>query len=207
MFFGDKKSCYAKHLDALAQYPVWTIDQIKEFLHLDFDTVQKFVDVRWLYKFNVGRCTFYSCNNKKFTNQAIIKSIMMIDANYYFLDYSRYAEWLSYGSTLENKSLIARGVRHFGYMGSPYDINLYQIYVAQHLTQKEYPKLAQMLISIHDESNSERIHVYIITRDGNIEEFEEYLDDYSQLVGYRMSGYIKYQIGRVSRPCFDYLKL
>lgn len=83
MTFEDRKKIYTEHLDALSEFPVWTIDQIKEFLHLDFDTVQKFVAAKWLYKFNVGRCTFYSCNNKKFTNQAIIKSVMMIDTHYY----------------------------------------------------------------------------------------------------------------------------
>lgn len=77
MAFEDRKKIYTEHLDALSEFPVWTIDQIKEFLHLDFDTVQKFVAAKWLYKFNVGRCTFYSCNNKKFTNQAIIKSVIV----------------------------------------------------------------------------------------------------------------------------------
>ena len=128
MAFEDRKKIYTEHLETLSEFPVWTIDQIKQFLHLDFDTVQKFVAAKWLYKFNVGRCTFYSCNNKKFTNQAIIKSIMMIDTHYY-VDYSQYEEWLRYGSTLENKSLLARGVRHIGYMDNSYHTNIQVIFV------------------------------------------------------------------------------
>ena len=206
MTFEDRKKIYTEHLDALSEFPIWTIDQIKEFLHLDFDTVQKFVAAKWLYKFNVGRCTFYSCNNKKFTNQAIIKSVMMIDTHYY-INYSKYDEWLRYGSTLENKSLRARGVKHIGYMDNSYHTNLYQVFVSQRLTPKEYPKLAKLLIDIHNESDSDRIHVFIITRDGNTQEFEDFLEEYPQLVCYRVGQYIEYQIACISRPHFDYLKL
>ena len=206
MTFENRKKIYTEHLEILSEFPVWTIDQIKQFLHLDFDTVQKFVAAKWLYKFNVGRCTFYSCNNKKFTNQAIIKSIMMIDTHYY-VDYSQYEEWLRYGSTLENKSLLARGVRHIGYMDNSYHTNIYQVFVPQHLTPKEYPKLAKLLIDIHNESDSDRIHVFIITRDGDLQEFKDYLEEYPQLVCYRVGGYIEYQVGCVPRPHFDYLKL
>ena len=206
MNFENKREKYAQRLERLAAFPVWTLEQIREHLHLDFDTIQKFVDVGWLYKFNVGRCTFYSCNNKKFTNQAIIKSVMMIDANYY-LDYSKYDKWLRYGSTLENKSLLARGVRHIGYMDNSYHTNIYQVFVPQHLTPKEYPKLAKLLIDIHNESDSDRIHVFIITRDGDLQEFNDYLEEYPQLVCYRVGGYIEYQVGCVPRPHFEYLKL
>ena len=181
MTFEQRKLQYAGHLAEIENFPVWTFEQMKQFLHLDFDTVQKFVAAKWLYKFNVGRCTFYSCNNKKFTNQAIIKSIMMIDAHYY-VDYSQYDEWLRYGSTLENKSLLARGVRHIGYMDNSYHTNIYQVFVPQRLTPKEYPKLAKLLIDIHNESDSDRIHVFIITRDGDLQEFKDYLEEYPQLV-------------------------
>ena len=206
MTFDERKILYIGRLEELDSFPVWTFDQIKQFLHLDFDTVQKFVAAKWLYKFNVGRCTFYSCNNKKFTNQAIIKSVMMIDANYY-LDYSKYDEWLRYGSTLENKSLLARGVRHIGYMDNSYHTNIYQVFVPQHLTPKEYPKLAKLLIDIHNESDSDRIHVFIVARDGNIQEFRDFLEEHPQLVAYKMGGYIESQVACFPRPHFDYLKL
>ena len=206
MTFEERKLQYAGHLAEIENFPVWTFEQMKQFLHLDFDTVQKFVAAKWLYKFNVGRCTFYSCNNKKFTNQAIIKSVMMIDANYY-LDYSKYDKWLRYGSTLENKSLLARGVRHIGYMDNSYHTNIYQVFVPQHLTPKEYPKLAKLLIDIHNESDSDRIHVFIVSRDGNIQEFRDFLEEHPQLVAYRMGGYIEPQVVCFPRPHFDYLKL
>lgn len=125
----------------------------------------------------------------------------------YYLDYSQYNEWLRYGSTLENKSLLARGVKHLGYMDNSYHTNVYQVFVPQHLTPKEYPKLAKLLIDIHNESDSDRIHVYIVIRDGNIEEFRDYLEEYPQLVCYRVGGYIEWQVGDFSRPHFDYLKL
>ena len=206
MIFDERKILYMGRLEELESFPVWTFEQIKQFLHLDFDTVQKFVAAKWLYKFNVGRCTFYSCNNKKFTNQAIIKSVMMIDANYY-LDYSKYDKWLRYGSTLENKSLLARGVRHIGYMDNSYHTNIYQVFVPQHLTPKEYPKLAKLLIDIHNESDSDRIHVFIVSRDGNIQEFRDFLEEHPQLVAYMMGGYIEPQVACFPRPHFDYLKL
>lgn len=206
MTFESRKKIYADQLDALSKFPVWTLDQIKEYLHLDYDTVQKFVSVNWLYKFNVGRCTFYSCNNKKFTNQAIIKSIMMIDTNY-IIDYSKYEKWIHYGSTLENKSLIAKGVHQVGYIDYSRRINLYHIYVYQVLTRKEYEKLAKMLIDIHNESDSDHIHVMFILRDDRIDELNTYLDEYPNLVAYKMGKYIEYQIGYVYRPHFNYLKL
>ena len=89
---------------------------------------------------------------------------MMIDTHYH-LDYSKYEPWLCYDSTLDNKSLIAKGVRHIGYLNAAQRINLYHVYIFQLLTPKEYQKLARLLIDIHNESDSDKIHVvFIVTK-------------------------------------------
>ena len=57
MDFDKLKQRYANKLEALAEFPVWTVEQIKEILNLDFNTIQKFVTAGWLCKFTVSRCT------------------------------------------------------------------------------------------------------------------------------------------------------
>lgn len=64
MDFEKLKQKYENKLEALAAFPVWTVEQIKEILNLDFNTIQRFVTAGWLCKFTVSRCTFYSTEKK-----------------------------------------------------------------------------------------------------------------------------------------------
>ena len=200
------KERYEKQLQALDEFPIWTIEQIKEYLHMDFDTVQKMVDEKWLYKFSVSRCTFYSVANKKFTNQAIIKSILSIDAMYQ-LDYSKFDGWLVRNDSLYDKSLISRGVRRIGYLDDENRFNLYQVIVPQILTEKDFPKMAKLLIDIHNNNESDYIQVVFVVRNDDPSPLEAYLEEQDQLIPYVMAGYIKFQAFSFYRSHFDYLKL
>lgn len=200
------KERYEKQLQALDEFPIWTIEQIKEYLHMDFDTVQKMVEAKWLYKFSVSRCTFYSVSNKKFTNQAIIKSILSIDAMYQ-LNYSKFDGWLVRDDSLYDKSLISRGVKRIGYLDDDNRFNLYQVIVPQILTEKDFSKMAKLLIDIHNNNESDYIQVVFVVRNNDTSALEAYLEEQDQLIPYFMAGYIKFQAFSFYRSHFDYLKL
>ena len=200
------KERYEKQLQALDEFPIWTIEQIKEYLHMDFDTIQKMVEAKWLYKFSVSRCTFYSVSNKKFTNQAIIKSILSIDAMYQ-LDYNKFDGWLVRDDSLYDKSLISRGVKRIGYLDDDNRFNLYQVIVPQILTEKDFTKMAKLLIDIHNNNESDYIQVVFVVRNTDTSALEAYLEEQDQLIPYFMAGYIKFQVFSFYRSHFDYLKL
>lgn len=47
MDFEKLKQKYENKLEALAAFPVWTVEQIKEILNLDFNTIPT-IRNRWL---------------------------------------------------------------------------------------------------------------------------------------------------------------
>lgn len=173
---------------------------------MDFDTVQKMVEAKGLYKFSVSRCTFYSVSNKKFTNQAIIRSILSIDAMYQ-LNYSKFDGWLVRDDSLYDKSLISRGVKRIGYLDDDNRFNLYQVIVPQILTDKDFSKMAKLLIDIHNNNESDYIQVVFVVRNDDTSPLKAYLEEQDQLIPYVMAGYIKFQAFSFYRSHFDYLKL
>ena len=199
---------YSTHLAALAEHPVWLMPQIKSFLHLDFDTVQKFVDAKLLYKFNVGRCSFYSRANKKYTNLAILKSCMAIDVTYR-MDYSKYEEYLNLDNTLDDKSLIARNVRAYGWLDLPHRYYLYHVVCPQPIkTVKDFQKIEKLLLDIHAATlKSNYISVVFFVRDTDIDALTNYLNETRMLALYRVCDYILYRFIPDDRPHFNYLKI
>lgn len=199
---------YQNQLAALAEFPVWLMQQIKSFLHLDFDTVQKFVDAKLLYKFNVGRCTFYSTANKKYTNLAILKSCMTIDITYR-MDYSKYEEVLHLDNTLEDKSLISRNVRAVGWLDMPRRYYLYHVVCPQPIkTVKDFQKIEKLLLDIHAANlKSDYISVVFFVRGTDIDALTDYLNKTRMLELYRVCDYILYRFISDDRPNFNYLKI
>ncbi len=199
---------YQNQLAALAEFPVWLMQQIKSFLHLDFDTVQKFVDAKLLYKFNVGRCTFYSTANKKYTNLAILKSCMTIDITYR-MDYSKYEEVLHLDNTLEDKSLISRNVRAVGWLDMPRRYYLYHVVCPQPIkTVKDFQKIEKLLLDIHAANlKSDYISVVFFVRGTDIDALTDYLNKTRMLELYRVCDYILYRFVPDDRPNFNYLKI
>lgn len=199
---------YQNQLAALAEFPVWLMQQIKSFLHLDFDTVQKFVDAKLLYKFNVGRCTFYSTANKKYTNLAILKSCMTIDITYR-MDYSKYEEVLHLDNTLEDKSLISRNVRTVGWLDLPHRYYLYHVVCPQPIrTVKDFQKIEKLLLDIHAANlKSDYISVVFFVRGTDIDALTDYLNKTRMLELYRVCDYILYRFISDDRPNFNYLKI
>lgn len=199
---------YQNQLAALAEFPVWLVQQIKSFLHLDFDTVQKFVDAKLLYKFNVGRCTFYSTANKKYTNLAILKSCMTIDITYR-MDYSKYEEVLHLDNTLEDKSLISRNVRAVGWLDLPHRYYLYHVVCPQPIrTVKDFQKIEKLLLDIHAANlKSDYISVVFFVRGTDIDALTDYLNKTRMLELYRVCDYILYRFISDDRPNFNYLKI
>ena len=195
-----------KRLDAFAEFPVWTLEQLKEHLHIDFDTLQKYVAQKVLHKFNVGRCTFYSTVKKKYTNAAIAKSILMIDSKY-MLDYSKYSVTYS-DAALDDKSLVARNVKYIGHLGTSVRWDMYQVFVPQEITEKDYEKFVKLLIDIHNNNeHSDYIHVVFVVRNMDVTPLDEYLGNAPQLVPYRMCQYMAIQYFPCNRPHFKYLKV
>ena len=201
-----KEEKQQKRLEAIAKFPVWTLEQLKEHLHMDFDTIQKYVKQGLLHKFNVGRCTFYSSVKKKYTNAAISKSILMIDADY-MLDYSKYN--VTYATEpLEDKSLVARNVKYIGYLKFSMRWDVYQVFLPQELTEKDYEKVVKLLIDIHNNNQfSDYIHVVLVGRNMDVTSLSEYLENAPQLIPYHMCQYMAIQYFPCQRPHFRYLKV
>ena len=204
--FESKEEQLQKRKDDIAKFPVWTLEQLKQYLHIDYDTIQKYVRNKELFKFSVGRCTYYSSKNKKYTNAAIIKSILMIDAEY-LIDYSKCTVFPP-AEPLEEKSLIARGVRYLGSMGTNVRWDLYQIIVTQKITEKDYEKMIKLLIDVHNNnSESDYIHVVFVAPETDFAAFDNYLREAPQLVPYFMCNYMLVQYLPCERPHFKYLKI
>ena len=199
---------YQNQLAAIAEFPVWLMPQIKSFLHLDFDKVQKFVDAKLLHKFNVGRCAFYSTANKKYTNLAILKSCMFIDITYR-MDYSKYEEVLNVETVLDDKSLLARNVRLVGWLNLPHRYYLYHVVCPQPIkTDKDFQKIEKLLLDIHAANlKSDYISVVFFVRCTDIDALNDYLKQSRMLALYRALDYILYRFVPDDRPNFNYLKI
>lgn len=206
MNFENKREKYAQRLERLAAFPVWTLEQIREHLHLDFDTIQKFVDVGWLYKFNVGRCTFYSTKKGKYSNQAIVKSVMSIDADYFFT-YSCYGDYMHYDNVMDDMTLYARNVKCVGWIDHEKKFYFYQVILPKPVTQKDYQKIQKLLLDIHLQNPSDFIHVLLIVHDTDTDALTAYLEEDVRLMLYRVNGFIHYQYLEIERNCFKYLRV
>lgn len=200
-FLEDK---YKLHLYYINKNEIWTLEQLKKYIHIDYNTIQKFVSEGLLYKFNINKVTFYGLKNKYYSNQQIIKSMMMIESNFH-VRYDLLPKFKRY-STLEDKSLLSRNVRMIGHSGI---CDYYDLYYLQKCnTQKDYDRIIQTLIDIqNNNSDSDYICCLIFVRDCDTEELQEYLDNSDKLICYRMSKFINYKIYNVSYPHFKYLKL
>ena len=130
----------------------------------------------------------------------------MIDAEY-LIDYSKVTVFPP-TEPFEEKSLIARGVRYLGSMGTNVRWDLYQIFVTQKITEKEYEKMIKLLIDVHNNnSESDYIHVVFVAPDTDYTAFDNYLREAPQLVPYFMCNYMMVQYLPCERPHFKYLKI
>lgn len=206
IMYATKEEQLQKRKEDIAKFPVWTLEQLKEFMHIDYDTIQKYVRNKELFKFSVGRCTYYSSKNKKYSNANIVKSILMIDAEYQ-IDYKNFTIYPP-AVPFEEKSLIARGVRYLGHIGTSVRWDMYQIFVTQKITEKDYEKMIKLLIDIHNNnSESDYIHVVIVAPESDFIALGNYLKEASQLVPYFMCNYMMVQYFQSVRPHFKYLKI
>lgn len=205
MDFEKLKQKYENKLEALAAFPVWTVEQIKEILNLDFNTIQRFVTAGWLCKFTVSRCTFYSTEKKQYNNQTIIKTVMSIDAHYY-VTFNCYADILRLDSTLDDKSLIARNVKKIGWLDNERQFHLYHALMIYPMSAKDFAKVEKLLIDIHNNNPSDYIFVAILIHDTDAAALAEFLENSEKLLLYRMCNYICYKVIPLQRSCYKYLR-
>lgn len=201
-YYRDK---YYIHLEYLSKFPVWTRQHIESILHIEYRCLQKLVNVKLLYKFNVGRFTFYTVHNKHFTNQSIVKSILRIDS--YFR--TRYGDIndLVYDNKLDNNSLVSSNVEKIGYTNrNNYITGFYSIYnIRPVLTVKDFKKIEKLLIDIYTASGCDFVNVGVVVYNTNIKALEDYLESSGELLTYKMCSNIDYYIVNVDSPHLEYL--
>jgi len=203
------KTKYNLQLSELEKYPVWVLEQLQEYLHLSWDTVQSLVSNGLLYEFKISRCKFYSSKDKTYTNKIIRKSVLNIDVDYKLTSGSYVLD-----SIPDDKSLIARNVKRLGYMdfeGRKTDFYVCGItYPLNNINA--YKRFEKLLIDIQLSSPSD--YVYCICASPEVKEFRnpdvdfwDYMLNKSTLnnKGYYTAKYINFSIAEDNRPCFKYV--
>lgn len=196
-YYRDK---FNAHIECLSKFPVWTYDQIRGYTHLHYDTIQKLVNLRILYKFNIGRLTFYSLHNRQYTNQSIVKSILRIDT--YFRTHYRDLDGFIFDNRLDNKSLFSKNVEKIGYIsGGSFLVNYYNIYSIHPTSSvKDYKRIEKLLIDVYTASGSDYVQIGIVCYDSDINALEEYLEASGTLIPYTMTNAITYYFVNVNYP-------
>lgn len=111
-------------------------------------------------------------------------------------------------AALDDKSLVARNVKYIGHLGTSVRWDMYQVFVPQEITEKDYEKFVKLLIDIHNNNeHSDYIHVVFVVRNMDVSPLDDYLGNAPQLIPYRMCQYMAIQYFPCNRPHFKYLKV
>ena len=202
------KDKYKYQLSEINRFPVWTLEQLKDYLHICWDTVQLMVANDLLYDFKYSCCKFYSPNNKYYTGKMIRKSVLNIDSYYNFV--TRFNPNLK----IDDKSLIARNVKR---LGNSYNDGRLTDYYSCALDYPldsidSYKRLVKLLVDIQAYSELEYVYVYVLSPsvkdlyDAN-GEFWTYMlnDSYLQNEGYYTAHYVDFSVSESLRSCFKYV--
>lgn len=198
-YYIDK---YKDKIELIDKFDCWTMEQLKEFLHIDFDTVQKFVDEGILYKFKVSKVCFYSSHKPYFSNKLIRKSILLIDKKYK-MTYVPHED-KEYIKFKIDDSLTLKNV-FFEF--KLYDCYYYSVILSDGINQnfKRYEKLIE---EIYLHNPTEKIHITFVVQDvGRYEQLEKYLESSSILLPHYIVNNIDIHYRYFPRNCYKYLSI
>lgn len=203
-YLQDRFNLYIKELK---KFDIWTIDQMKHYLHISYKTIQQLISNDILYDFKISRCRFFSIYNKNFSNQQILKSIMKID-NYYRVHYDSIPNF-KFDSKLESKQLIAKNIQKVGFQNDEHNCIYYNLYSIDKVTSlKDFMKIEKLLIEIFENTfESEHCFIMINIHNSDRLELEKYLENSPKLAPFLISKSILYSIIEINYIHFDYLKL
>lgn len=197
---------YSEHLSKIKEFDYWTMEQLKEFIHIDFYTINRFVELGILNKFKISKVCIYSHLKNCVSNKLVRKSILAIDKKYKFIydiddDVS---DEVSFDSIELEKSLISRNV-YFDLRAQ--ERYYYTVNISDDIkSNMEY--YVKLLTDIHLYNPSNYIFVTFISNSReHLLELSRYIKDSDKLASYYIAKFIKIQFKYYERPCYKYILL
>lgn len=190
---------YCSQLCELRKFNVWTLEQIKDNLHIDHSTVNKFIDNGLLYDFKISRCRFFTTRNDYFTNSSIIKSILDVDLNYLIKNN------LEPCIPISDKTLISRNVSKLGYFDEVSYYSVSHLYPIN--TIKEYMKIEKLLIDIQALADTDSVSVFITFPEIDGDGLKQYLLNSPTFIPYLTAKLIDVRFIANEHKCFKYVKI
>ncbi len=163
-----------KIVKAFDKYRVWTSKQLNDYLKIDNKLLKELIDNDVLHVINLNNQSFYTHNNKGYSRDEIILSIMMVDA--YYANQSYRSEYLKHNDNIADD---LNNVKYLGFLGI---WEMYHIYLTENVTYEDFQDICNKIIHISNyHKEPTRISVTVVCRNINLEEFTRYIDNVPEL--------------------------